>query len=355
MRQGGLWVGVGFIAHLLVSFILVGCGRAVSGEGGAAGNMNSGGSPAGDAGDGGSPAGDGGNGRSPPGGGTDGRSLGGQASAGSPAAGAGASSAAGTPTEAGAGGKGGAEPCAGPLVFADPDIEVTVREAIGKPAGDIFSQDVASLDDVPGFFSVFPIDCSPVACVRPQKPGLDRWITSLSGVECLPLHKFEADTWGVVDFSPLGALPQLTSLNLGSAPDLSQLVPLPELSELRLWSTPGDLSGLKNFPGLRVFVAESVQRKLGATGLAPVAQLKNLRELVVHDGHISGVSALVGLSELTRVDLSNNDIVDISPLLGNPGIDAGDELVLNENPINCVQDAIAGLRARGVSVSVDCL
>jgi hypothetical protein len=64
--------------------------------------------------------------------------------------------------------------------------------------------------------------------------------------------------------------------------------------------------------------------------------------------------ALTGLTQLNHLDLVGNDIQDLSPLLDNAGIGAGDSVELSGNPIQCGQPAIAALRARGVILSTDC-
>jgi Leucine-rich repeat (LRR) protein len=60
---------------------------------------------------------------------------------------------------------------------------------------------------------------------------------------------------------------------------------------------------------------------------------------------------------LHDLDLLNNDITDISPLVENLGIDAGDLVNIHLNDLECDQedlDDITELQERGVWVDHDC-
>ena len=54
--------------------------------------------------------------------------------------------------------------------------------------------------------------------------------------------------------------------------------------------------------------------------------------------------------------LRGNDIGDLTPLVANPGLGAGDAVYLGGNPIDCAAQAanIEALRSRGVQLDLDC-
>ena len=60
--------------------------------------------------------------------------------------------------------------------------------------------------------------------------------------------------------------------------------------------------------------------------------------------------------DLSELALDNNQISDISPLVANPGIGAGDVVYLEGNPldVNSCASSIPTLEANGVTVYYDC-
>ena len=66
-----------------------------------------------------------------------------------------------------------------------------------------------------------------------------------------------------------------------------------------------------------------------------------------------GRTPLTNLTNLRSLDLNNNQVSDISPLVNNPGLSQGDEVYLSNNPLSSTSrnTYIPQLRARGVSVS----
>ncbi len=97
--------------------------------------------------------------------------------------------------------------------------------------------------------------------------------------------------------------------------------------------------------------------------LSPLAGLTNLTILNLGDSQsyperndMLNISPLVGLTELQRLDLSGNRISDIEPLVLNPGMDAGDTVNLDDNPLSersCTV-YIPELEGRGVDMLHGC-
>ena len=90
--------------------------------------------------------------------------------------------------------------------------------------------------------------------------------------------------------------------------------------------------------------------------ITPLAGLADLTVLGLSRNDISDITPLAGLAELTTLWLAHNSITDLSPLVANPGIDAGDEVDVTDNPIDCEEQAanIQELLDRGVLLEVDC-
>ena len=58
------------------------------------------------------------------------------------------------------------------------------------------------------------------------------------------------------------------------------------------------------------------------------------------------------LTSLRDLDLDNNSITDIQPLLDNTGLGVGDTVSLSGTSVSCAD--VAALEAKGVTVFSDC-
>jgi internalin A len=248
-------------------------------------------------------------------------------------------------------GSGGVGACAGPLTFAEPDVEATVRDLIGVPSGPIAPQMVVGLRSLIRLMFADVPSCAPFDCGHPSPPIRDSWITTLDGLECLTdVEELALDSWSVPDFGSLAALPHLTELDLGLAPDLSLLPDLPHLTGLRAMMTTTDLARLASFTALVTLDLGAIDLSAPGT-LDPLAGLTALQDLGVV-GRVSDLGFISRLTNLTKVYLAGNDITNLQPLVDNLGIGAGDTVDLTDNPINCRAQArqLRSLRARGVTV-----
>ena len=133
----------------------------------------------------------------------------------------------------------------------------------------------------------------------------------------------------ITDISPLAGLTNLTYLRLGgnNITDISPLVGLTNLTRLRLWEN-------------------------NIIDISPIAELTNLTSLALGGNNITDISPLVGLTNLTWLQLWKNNITDIVSLVNNVGLGAGDEVELNNNPLNytSIEAHIPTLRSREVVV-----
>lgn len=278
---------------------------------------------------------------------------------GSPATGGSRSTGGSTVDAMGAGGSGG---CAGPLTFADPDVETFVRSAISLPAGPISAADVARLTDLNLVFAAVPAPCPAVNSPDPfcidyvSPPSADGWITSLGGVECLTAVESLTVDAVQLNLEPLRALPRLQTLFLGPVPG-SMPPLLPQVKSLQCAAAPGH-GFISKFPGLTSLIVQGVEND--ATTRAPldlneVAGLSGLTTLVLGKCGLTDISPLSRLANLSQLDLSDNAITDLAPLVANAGLGAGDTIQLAGNGLTCASQGanIAALRNRGVDVTVD--
>ena len=72
----------------------------------------------------------------------------------------------------------------------------------------------------------------------------------------------------------------------------------------------------------------------------------------MYGNQISNVEPLAGLTFLEYLELSDNQIIDIKPLIDNLGLGAGDRVRLINNPLSPISIGtyIPQLQARGVTV-----
>ena len=263
------------------------------------------------------------------------------------------------------------------VTFNDPNLEATVRGALGKPVGDITADDMAT------FITL----------------GADwRGIRDLSGLEyAVNLQTLYISNNQISDLSPLAGLTNLQTLWLQDN-QVSDLSPLAGLTNLqRLWLNQNQirdvspLAGLTNLRELLLAVNQisDLSPLAGLTNLgyvqlyrnqisdlSPLAGLTNLYFLDISYNQISDISPLAGLTRLSRLSLDNNQISDISPLAGlinlyvlnlnynqirdisplvaNSGL-AGDDVYLQYNyldltPGSAAMNDIQTLQSRGVYV-----
>ena len=156
----------------------------------------------------------------------------------------------------------------------------------------------------------------------------------------------------IVDLTPISQLKNLQHLWL-SYNEIDDLTPISQLKSLeRLylgWNQIVDLtpiSQLKSLQVLRLYGNRIVD-------LTPISQLKNLQYLFLNENRIVDLTPISQLKSLKYLNLSRNQITDLSPLVANPGLDDGDEVYLEGNPLSdqARTEHIPALRARGVSVS----
>jgi internalin A len=185
------------------------------------------------------------------------------------------------------------------VIFPDANLEAAIREAIGKPTGDIYQSDLDAMTSL---------------------VADGRGISNLSGLEhCTSLTQLDLSWNQVADLTPIAGLTGLTSLELdyNEIGDASPLVGLTGLEWLSLDDNDvSDISPLAGLADLEYLFLYGNR----ISDLSPLSGLTGLAYMWAPDNQISNISPLSGLSSLTSVVLGYNQISDISPLSSLAGL-----------------------------------
>lgn len=266
------------------------------------------------------------------------------------------------------------------VVFPDPGLEEAIRLALAQPTGPITAGSLAGLTSL---------------------TASGKNISNLAGIEyCTGLTYLALIQNQLTDISALAPLTSLTRLHLemNQIDDIGVLAGLTNLDYVSMWSNQiADISavaGLTNLTHLNVNsnLVSDISAVAGLTNLeylnvrvnsvsniGPLAGLSLLTYAELGGNQIGDITALGGLSLLSYVDLNRTQISDISALqllsnlwflglgrneisqldalVNNPGIDSGDTIQLEMNPLDreALGVQIPVLEARGANVRYDTL
>jgi Leucine-rich repeat (LRR) protein len=191
------------------------------------------------------------------------------------------------------------------IMFSDPVLEAKVREAMGKPTGDITVEEAKA---------VLKLDLSNES-----------------------FDDMNSQNGGIRDISDLKYFTGLEELNL-SFNDISDFTPLAELKSIKSLGftgvRPKDLSVLKGLTNMTCLIfdwtCDESQWRNGNVSLDFMADMKDLEIFSAIGGGIKDISALGGLTNIWSLFLENNAITDISSL---SNLTKLKELKLSNNPI----------------------
>jgi Leucine-rich repeat (LRR) protein len=262
--------------------------------------------------------------------------------------------------------------------FPDANLEDAVRVALGKPVGDVTTDDMATLTalvaDERGISDLsglgYAVNLRELHLTSNQISDISH-LASLTNLEYLDL-----DSNQISDISHLAGLENLLLLYLGSN-QISNLEPLAGLENLQvLYLGSNQISNLEPLTGLENLLLLYLNSNQ-ISNLEPLAGLTNLRTLGLGNNQISDLEPLAGLTNLWYLDLTsnqisnlgplasltnleylhlgNNQIRDISPLVANSGIARFDTVTLRYNyldltPGSAAMNDIETLNSRGVWV-----
>jgi len=248
--------------------------------------------------------------------------------------------------------------------FPDKNLENAIREEIAKTDGEqIYKEDLRH---------IWELDLS------------NKNIMDIEGLQyCTRLYSLFLDNNNITDISPLSNLTNLIELSLNGN-NISDISPLSDLSNLIVLSLTynniTDLSPLFNLAKL----TELYLGNNNISDISPLAVLTNLKELDLSNNSIHNIFPLFTLTDLrglnlqrndirditqikgmskigeheehwigAELDLSHNQISDITPLIENFGINEGDKVDISNNPLNSksLEIYIPVLESRGVELT----
>jgi Leucine-rich repeat (LRR) protein len=222
-----------------------------------------------------------------------------------------------------------------PSLFADPNLELAVAQALNVPVEEIT---VFSLK------RLLVLDAS----------GLN--ISDLSGLEhCVNLYELTLSLNSISELGPISGLTNLTwlALDQNELTDIGVLANLTSLNILLL--SDNGIADLQPLAGLTALTALHLETNQ-VTDISSLSALINLRQLLLNDNQISGINVLQNMTLLEILALTDNLVSDILPLVNNAGLGSGDRVYLQGNPLSATSCSthIPALEARDVVVLSDC-
>lgn len=180
------------------------------------------------------------------------------------------------------------------VVFNDPNLEQAVRDALGKPTGEITEADMASLT---------------------MLVANDKGITDLTGLEyAINLNTLFLRQNQISDLTPIQNCCLLVQLYLDTNYLISDITPLSNMTHLAYVGLSNNaissIAALQNAYGL-------INLSMNNNQVADISPLQNhfqLDCLIMGNNLISDISALHNLTSITTLYLHGNQIQDISAL-----------------------------------------
>jgi Leucine-rich repeat (LRR) protein len=178
-------------------------------------------------------------------------------------------------------------------IFDDKKLEAVIREALGKPTGDITLEELAGISE---------LDASM------------KGILSINALQYMTnLEKLEIYGNEISDLTPLKSLVRLREI-YGYENKISSLKPVGDLKSLQklymCWNSFTDLSPLSGLSNLR----ELSFGDCGVSDISPLAGLTQLEILRMYDNNITNLSPLSGMTNLQELRVTGNPITDFTPV-----------------------------------------
>ena len=190
------------------------------------------------------------------------------------------------------------------IVFDDAALEASIREALGKPEGDITR-----------------VDAETLTALELSQLGPDKSKPYIHSINAL--QYFTNLTYLGLGYAVQNARDPLASI------DLSVIANLENLESLQIAGVViDDLSPHANLNRLISLTLYNGDQPLD---LSPLSGLVNLEALTLRNNRITDLSPLAGLIKLRYLDLEGNEISDVTPLAGLTGLE---RLYLIDNPIS---------------------
>lgn len=209
-----------------------------------------------------------------------------------------------------------------PVTLADAALDSAVREAVGKPSGQLTVSDLDTLQSLStaqsGIVSLSGIEELAGLLTLALERNQIGDVAPLSGLVSLTQLGLAENQ--ISDVSPLQGLANLVELDLRFNP-VANLAPLGDLSALRRLYLSGteaaDLTAVFSLPSLRILYAGYIG---DFTDLSGLSGLTALTELELSYAQLADLTVLTGLDSLTYLDVSENAISSLAPLAGHPNL-----------------------------------
>lgn len=261
------------------------------------------------------------------------------------------------------------------VIIADSALAYVIRQYIHKPDGDILSSDVDTITQVDavdrGISSLIGLDYFSSLRIL-MLPGNEIIsITPLTGLR--QLGSVDLTNNHISDLTPLAGHDGISMLHIGGNPisDISPLSTIEALQQLWIYGTQvtdfSPLYGLTHLDDIHFancnltdigFMSQLTHVRIAQlsgnhfTSIEPLAGDTALIAIGLDNSEISDLTPLIPLVNLVGLSIQSNNVSDIQPLVYNSGIDSGDVIYLNDNPLSqiSIDSLIPVLEARGVTV-----
>jgi len=182
----------------------------------------------------------------------------------------------------------------------DPNLRAALEKALGKNEGDaITKEDLAGLKEL----------------VYEGKEGAK--IADLTGLEhCTNLDVVELTKNVITDLSPLSSLTSLQVLILGenSIEDIRPIGKLTNLIWLKLYAN--QIENISALSGMTKLESLDLNGNLKIKDISPISQMTSLRAFSAVNNQIEDITPLRNLINLEHLDIWGNQISEISALAG---------------------------------------
>jgi len=240
------------------------------------------------------------------------------------------------------------------IQIPDPVLQQLVRDAVGRPTGDLRLSDMLKLIDIGGNdMEIGSVSGLEYATNLRIVNLLGNHITDLTPLVNLPnLEGLNITGNGLTDVSVLSSLTGLLQLGIGQnqLTDISVVSNMPHLRSLSIHQNPQltDLTPIDDLDSLTEINIDG----LGLTDLSPISSKVTLEVISANSNQITGIPELASLPNLRAVFLMFCQVTDLSPLLDNTDFADGDRLAIRFNPLSetAINEQIPALEARGVIV-----
>jgi hypothetical protein len=246
-----------------------------------------------------------------------------------------------------------------PVDFPDASLDTAVRSAIGKPSGQIYASELATLTSLSADSAgIARLDGLEHATHLQSLHLTDSTITTLTPLQGLTsLTDLDLNNNNISDVAPLSGLTNLTELALyhNHISDISALSALLQLHTLYLGQNQiTDVSALSSLTALDDLALD----RMSIPDISPLAELSNLTRLDLFENDpLADISPIAHLTRLNYLNVAGCRIYDISPL-GTLAGASPNFVILNGNWIDLTAGSqsaatVAGLSAKGYTVVTD--